>query len=83
MLTLVTDAASVWQCNSIQLNQGTDIHPTLTVLMELYKCIFDMPTTFPPLRGIFDHNIPLNDSATPVNKRPYRYLGMKKDIIRS
>lgn len=40
-----------------------------------------MPTTLPPHRSIFDHKIPLIDSATPVNKRPYRYPGMKKDII--
>ncbi|XP_015167762.1 uncharacterized protein [Solanum tuberosum] len=70
MLTLVTDATSNVQSNSIQVTQGTDIHPTLTVLMEQYKCLFDMPSRLPPYRGIFDHKIPLIDSATPVNKRP-------------
>ncbi|XP_015169203.1 uncharacterized protein [Solanum tuberosum] len=81
MLTLVTDATSDMQCNSIQVTQGTDIHPTLTFLMEQYKCLFDMPSSLPPHRGIFDHKIPFIDSATPVNKRPYRYPGMKKYII--
>ncbi|KAH0729848.1 hypothetical protein KY285_000852 [Solanum tuberosum] len=70
MLTLVTDATSNVQSNSIQVTQGTDIHPTLTVLMEQYQCLFDMPSRLPPHRGIFDHKIPLIDSATPVNKRP-------------
>ncbi|KAH0781344.1 hypothetical protein KY290_000942 [Solanum tuberosum] len=70
MLTLVTDATSNVQSNSIQVTQGTDIHPTLTILMEQYKCLFDMPSRLPPHRGIFDHKIPLIDSATPVNKRP-------------
>ncbi|KAH0747437.1 hypothetical protein KY285_009094 [Solanum tuberosum] len=81
MLTLVTDATSDMQCNSIQVTQGTDIHPTLTVLMEQYKCLFDMPCSLPPHRGIFYHKIPHIDSATHVNKRPYRYPGIKKDII--
>ncbi|KAH0679310.1 hypothetical protein KY284_020395 [Solanum tuberosum] len=40
-----------------------------------------IPTTLPPHRGSFDHRIPLVESANPVNKRPYRYPGVKKDII--
>ncbi|KAG5631278.1 hypothetical protein H5410_002995 [Solanum commersonii] len=39
------------------------------------------PTTLPPHRASFDHRIPLVESANAVNKRPYRYRGVKKDII--
>lgn len=43
--------------------------------------LFELPTTLPPHRGSFDHRIPLIDKANPVNKRPYRYPGIKKDVI--
>lgn len=41
-------------------------------LKETYKDIFEDPVGLPPLRGVFDHRIPLLPDATPVNIRPYR-----------
>lgn len=49
--------------------------------MERCKCLFDVNTTFTSHRGIFDHNIPLIYSSSPINERSYRYPGKKKDII--
>ncbi|KAH0705706.1 hypothetical protein KY285_010245 [Solanum tuberosum] len=38
-----------------------------------FASIFEIPTTLPPHRGRYDHKIPLVESSTPVNKRPYKY----------
>lgn len=72
-----------FQCNHIQAitATGDDIPAVLVSLMEQYKCIFDIPTALPPHRGPYDHRIPLIDNATPISKRPYRFPGVKKDII--
>ncbi|XP_015158625.1 uncharacterized protein [Solanum tuberosum] len=73
-----------FQCNHIQAitATGDDIPVVLVSLMEQYKCIFDIPTALPPHRGPYDHIIPIIDNATPISKRPYRFPGVKKDIIK-
>ncbi|XP_075096365.1 uncharacterized protein LOC142174465 [Nicotiana tabacum] len=43
--------------------------------------IFAEPTSLPPVRDPFDHQIPLQLGDKVVNIRPYRYSTMKKDII--
>ncbi|XP_059295620.1 uncharacterized protein LOC132048955 [Lycium ferocissimum] len=69
------------QCHNIQATQGESLTPAIAVLIKQYASIFEPPTTLPPHRGSFDHRIPLMESANPVSKRPYRYPGIKKDII--
>ncbi|KAM0905424.1 hypothetical protein ACQ4PT_017397 [Festuca glaucescens] len=49
-------------------------------LLEEYSDIFKEPTTLPPHRE-FDHTIPLDPAAKPVNSRPYRYSPLQKDEI--
>ncbi|XP_060212133.1 uncharacterized protein LOC132639720 [Lycium barbarum] len=53
----------------------------LTELLKEFKCLFDEPTQLPPFRGVFDHRIVLHSGTEPINKRPYRYPSVKKDII--
>ncbi|XP_056690258.1 uncharacterized protein [Spinacia oleracea] len=53
----------------------------LEALKEQYKDIFADPEELPPHRGVFDHTIPLEPNARPVNIRPYRYLLKKRDVI--
>lgn len=39
------------------------------------------PTDLPPFREGFDHQIPCEVGANPVNQRPYRYSSLQKDVI--
>ncbi|KAG5617677.1 hypothetical protein H5410_017501 [Solanum commersonii] len=80
---LLVNTPVTFQCNHIQAIPATcdDILVVLVSLMEQYKCIFDIPTALPPHVGPSDHRIPLIDNASPISKRPYRFPGVKKDII--
>lgn len=40
---------------------------SLQVLLEEFQEVFSEPKTLPPSRGIFDHHIPLQPGAKPVN----------------
>ncbi|XP_021859476.2 uncharacterized protein [Spinacia oleracea] len=53
----------------------------LEELKVTYKCVFEDPVDLPPLRGVFDHSIPLLPEANPVNIRPYRYSLKQRDVI--
>ncbi|XP_074298515.1 uncharacterized protein LOC141629403 [Silene latifolia] len=56
-------------------------HPVLGQLLEQYRRVFDEPKSIPPVKGIFDHKIPLMQGSEPVSIRPYRYPLVKRDII--
>ena len=43
--------------------------------------VFVDPTGLPPSRGVFDHTIPIEHGARPVNIRPYSYPLKQRDII--
>ncbi|XP_047257482.1 uncharacterized protein LOC107849355 [Capsicum annuum] len=81
MLSLMPTDYAKYLCYNIQTNQGNETPLILIGLLDEFASIFEVPTTLPPHRGPFDHRIPLLDSANPVSKRPYRYPGIKKDII--
>jgi len=81
MLSHVPQTVEVSQCHNIQAIQGKGILPSFAALISQYSCLFELPTTLPLHRVSFDHRIPLIDKANPVNKRPYRYPGIKKDVI--
>ncbi|XP_021848493.1 uncharacterized protein [Spinacia oleracea] len=53
----------------------------LKELQLTYHMVFEDPVELPPLRGVFDHPIPLLPDATPVNIRLYRYPLKQRDII--
>ncbi|CAM8908644.1 unnamed protein product [Rhodiola kirilowii] len=50
-------------------------------LLACYSDLFKEPTQLPPFRAGFDHQIPLEAGANPVNQRPYRYSTLQKDVI--
>ncbi|XP_019267396.1 PREDICTED: uncharacterized protein LOC109244715 [Nicotiana attenuata] len=81
MMSLVASRDEDTYCHSIQATPRSDPLPDLIALIKQYACIFELPTTLPPHRGSYDHRIPLKEASNPVNKRPYRYPGIKKDII--
>ncbi|WMV55413.1 hypothetical protein MTR67_048798 [Solanum verrucosum] len=77
----IEEATEGGHCNTIQATQGTEIISSLSKLIEQYSCIVEMSITLPPHRGPFDHKISIKDASNPVSKRPYKYPGVKKDII--
>lgn len=62
---------------------GTDMttDPALQTLLDDFSVLFEEPTSLPPFRDGFDHRIPLEKGANPVNMRPYRYSSLQKDEI--
>ncbi|XP_070032843.1 uncharacterized protein [Nicotiana tomentosiformis] len=69
------------QLNAVHLANEHNIPAPIEHLLRRYSQIFAKPTSLPPVRGQFDHQIPLQLGAKTVNIRPYRYSVMKKDII--
>nr|DAD38797.1 TPA_asm: hypothetical protein HUJ06_013119 [Nelumbo nucifera] len=51
------------------------------MLLNKYASLFDELVELPPYREGFDHRIPMEPEALPVNKRPYRYPSLQKTII--
>ncbi|XP_074265848.1 uncharacterized protein LOC141588299 [Silene latifolia] len=54
---------------------------TMEPLLLKFKDLFEEPQDLPPIRGTFDHRIPVFPGAKPVNKRPYRYPVLQKNVI--
>uniref|UniRef100_A0A1J3IVR9 Transposon Ty3-I Gag-Pol polyprotein n=2 Tax=Noccaea caerulescens TaxID=107243 RepID=A0A1J3IVR9_NOCCA len=55
--------------------------PHLKSLLEDFNDLFEEPEGLPPFREGFDHTIPLEVGANPVNLRPYRYSSLQKDVV--
>ncbi|XP_022553445.1 uncharacterized protein LOC111203725 [Brassica napus] len=55
--------------------------PDLLYLLDSFSDIFEEPSSLPPFREGFDHQIPLLAGSNPVNLRPYRYSSLQKDNI--
>ncbi|XP_015074567.1 uncharacterized protein LOC107018569 [Solanum pennellii] len=55
--------------------------PSLLALLSEFKKLFEEPNCLPPSRGVFYHRILLKAGTEPMNKRPYRYPSVKKDVI--
>ncbi|CAN7067397.1 unnamed protein product [Brassica rapa subsp. trilocularis] len=55
--------------------------PNLQALLNDFSNLFEEPADLPPFRDGFDHHIPLESNANPVNLRPYRYSSLQKDVI--
>ncbi|XP_075098837.1 uncharacterized protein LOC142175749 [Nicotiana tabacum] len=68
-----------WHSHKAKEEPKTDVR--LTQLLSEYSKLFEEPTELPPSRGVFDYRIVLQSGTEPVNKRPYRYPSVKKDII--
>ena len=62
-------------------NQSASDPLELHLLKKKFQDIFTDPDSLPPLRGVFDHKIPLLLEVSPVNIRPCRYPLKQRDII--
>lgn len=62
---------------------GAELDETgsLERLLGSYQDIFEEPSALPPYREGFNHKIPLESGANPINLRPYRYSSLQKDSI--
>lgn len=54
---------------------------SITYLLDENNDIFIEPSTLPPSRMGFDHEIPLKDDIIPFNLQPYRYSIVQKDVV--
>lgn len=66
---------------ALETKDNIDKDPRIVSLLKDYRELFAEPTGLPPSRGIYDHKIVLQSGTEPINKRPYRYPSVKKDII--
>ncbi|RLN25665.1 uncharacterized protein C2845_PM07G31520 [Panicum miliaceum] len=66
--------------NFIPEQQLKDIPETIQCLLQQYTDIFSDPKVLPPTR-VYDHAIPLQPDAVPINCRPYKYSPQHKTEI--
>lgn len=90
---LLTNAAQlcliqVKEIHHIQMDSNVKQQPEEVVidkeisqLKQTYADVFKEPDKLPPSKGIFDHKIPLQTGANPINIKPYRYLLKQRDVI--
>lgn len=69
------------KCNTIEAQENFEENPRLLSLIQEYKILFEEPQQLPPFKGVFDHRIVLHNNTELINKRPYKYPSVKKDII--
>ncbi|PHT82753.1 hypothetical protein T459_11196 [Capsicum annuum] len=81
MIQVVPSMTSKDQWYSVDAKESLEGDPRLMTLLHKHKTLFEEPKQLPPSRGIFDHRIVLYNNTEPINKRPYRYPFVKKDII--
>jgi hypothetical protein len=61
----------------VQSDKQEDIPQSIQWLLQEYTDLFTDPKSLPPPR-VYDHAIPLQPGAVPVNSRPYRYSPQHK-----
>ncbi|XP_060212277.1 uncharacterized protein LOC132639908 [Lycium barbarum] len=83
MLQLVSNLNEERQWYSLETKNTSVTDPALASLLLEFKELFVEPTTLPPSRGVFDHRVVLQAGTEPINKRPYKYPSVKKDVIES
>lgn len=49
---------------------GGEVTNLETKLIHKYHSIFEEPKSLPPMRGIYDHRIPLEHGTNTINIRP-------------
>lgn len=72
-LIQVQDQTNLFKEPSGPQSSSPSVYEELEELKLTYKCVLEDLVELPPLRGVFDHSIPLLPDATPVNIKPYRY----------
>lgn len=69
-------------CLNMEVQDETHVFEELNELKLAYNMVFEEPTELSkPLRGVFDHSIPLMPDPSPVNIRPYIYPLKQRDVI--
>ncbi|CAA7035404.1 unnamed protein product [Microthlaspi erraticum] len=61
-------------------NTKSSLTTAVQSLIDQYDDLFITPTELPPFREGFDHQIPLETGANPLNLRPYR--GLNKQTVK-
>ncbi|XP_074303743.1 uncharacterized protein LOC141638224 [Silene latifolia] len=69
------------ECSLLMVAPAIDSTGAMDTILTKYGGLFEEPTTLPPFRPHFDHIIPVKVGSHPVNKRPYRYPVLQKNII--
>lgn len=80
MIQVVPAMCNKLQWYSLETKGEHEKDLRLLKLLEEFKEIFEEPTQLPLSMGIFDHKVVLQSGTEPINKRPYRYSSVKKDI---
>lgn len=83
MIQLIPTLCNEMQWYSLETRMLPEINSELSNLLVEFKGLFEEPTQLPPSRGVFDHRVVLQQGTEPINKRPYRYPSVKKDVIES
>lgn len=73
-----TDFVQIQCMEEVSADQGIPME--IEKVLDGFGDVFTEPTELPPTRP-FDHAIPLEPGAKPVNLRPYRYSPKQKDEI--
>ena len=68
--TTYTTVPPILQCVG---NKEVDVSEPLLCLKQQFHMVFEDPVNLPPVRGVFDHKIPVVLGVKPINIRPYRY----------
>lgn len=68
-------------CVNMQDQEESPEFEELNEIKLTYNMVFEEPTKLPPLRGVFDHSIPLMLGSSPVNIIAYRYPLKQRDVI--
>lgn len=83
MIQLIPTMYNEVQWYSLEAKEVTEPDPKLLTFLREFRTLFDEPTQLSQSRGVFDHRIVLQNSTEPINKRPYRYPSVKKDVIKA
>lgn len=81
MIQVVPSMNTDVQWYAIETKEQPETDASLLSLLVQFQSLFTEPIQLPLSRGVFDHRIVLHHGTEPVNKRPYRYPSVKKDII--
>ncbi|XP_074306372.1 uncharacterized protein LOC141641616 [Silene latifolia] len=69
------------ECSLLMVTFAAAHTNAMDSLLNQYSALFKEPSKVPPSRHNFDHKIPIKPGSHPVNKRPYRYPVLHKNII--
>lgn len=81
MIQVVPQGSDEMKGHLLENEKQAEENPAILEVLSEFSALFDDPIGLPPSRGLFDHRIVLQSGVEPMNKRPYRYPSVKKDVI--